>query len=534
MLRLTEIRLPLDHNQEDVKNAIVGALRIKPLDLTGFSIFKRSYDARKKDAILFVYTLDVETTREEAILSNISSFPNVRKSPDQAFEFTIRAKPGLKERPVIIGAGPCGYFAGLALAQMGYRPLILERGKRVKERAADTFGFWKKGDLDPESNVQFGEGGAGAFSDGKLHTQIKDREFVGRKVLAELVKAGAPPEIAYISKPHIGTFKLIGVVENLRRTIESLGGEIRFGARVDDILIKDGRTCGVRLLTGEEILSGHIILAVGHSARDTYYMLHKKGVRLEPKPFSMGLRIEHPQDLINRRRLGNNTGNQLLGAADYKLVHHAKNGRTVYTFCMCPGGKVVAAASEKGCIVTNGMSQYARDDWNANSALVAGVDPRDFPEGPLAGVEFQRKWEQKAFEAGGGDYSAPAQLVGDFLKNRPSTRLGSVIPSYKPGIRLGDLGECLPGYVISAIKEAIPEFDRKIHGFAMADALLTGVETRTSSPLRILRGPRCESVNIKGLFPAGEGAGYAGGILSSAMDGIKVAQEVAKDMSPVG
>ena len=531
MLRLTEIRLPLDHDQNAIQKAILDVLHIAPHDLKGFSIIKQSYDARKNDAILFVYTLDVETEKEDAILQDLDSFPNVRKSPDQTFEFTIKAKPFIKERPVIIGSGPCGYFAALALAQMGYKPLVLERGKPVKERAADTFGFWKKGILDPDSNVQFGEGGAGTFSDGKLHTQIKDREFIGRKVLAEFIHAGAPPEIAYISKPHIGTFKLVGVVENLRKTIEALGGKIRFGAKVEELVIRDGRTWGVMLQTGEKILGGHVILAVGHSARDTYSMLHYKGVAMEPKPFSVGLRIEHPQELINRGRLGNSPESKILGAADYKLVHHAKNGRTVYTFCMCPGGRVVAAASEKGGIVTNGMSQYARDEWNANSALVVGVDSHDFPDGPLGGVAFQRQWEHKAFELGGCDYSAPAQLVGDFLRNRPSTGLGSVPASYKPGIRLADLSQCLPEYVIAAIREAIPAFDRKIRGFALEDALLTGVETRTSSPLRILRSPQCESVNIKGLYPAGEGAGYAGGILSSAMDGIKVAIEVAKDMN---
>jgi hypothetical protein len=410
---------------------------------------------------------------------------------------------------------------------MGFKPLILERGKPVKQRAADTFGFWKKGGLDPESNVQFGEGGAGAFSDGKLTTRIKDRQFIARMVLNELVQAGAPPETAFAGKPHIGTYRLMGVVENLRKTILSLGGEIRFNARVEELVIRDGAVCGARLADGSLVQGSAIILAIGHSARDTFRMLHRLGVCLEPKPFSMGLRIEHPQALINRRQLGKSAGNPLLGAADYSLVHHASNGRTVYSFCMCPGGKVLAAASEENGLVTNGMSQHARDFVNANSALVVGVGPDDFPPGPLGGMEFQRHWEQKAYELGGGGYIAPAQLVGDFLEGRPSAGAGSVRPSYRPGVRFADLGNSLPLYIIEAVREAIPVFDRKIRGFAMPDAVLTGVETRTSSPVRIMRDETGQSVNVKGLYPAGEGAGYAGGILSSAVDGIKAAVKAA-------
>jgi uncharacterized FAD-dependent dehydrogenase len=534
MLRLTDIRLPVDHDGRALKEAVALALGLRPDEILDISIFRRAYDARKKSAPSFVYTLDVSVSCGDELLINKGLAPNVSKSPYREFEFAPKARPGLALRPVIVGAGPCGYFAGLALAKMGFNPLILERGKPVKQRAADTFSFWKKAVLDPESNVQFGEGGAGAFSDGKLTTRIKDRQFIARKVLFELVNAGAPPEIAFVSKPHIGTYKLMGVVENLRKAILSLGGEIRFTARVEELVIKDGAICGVRLADGSLVESKTIILAVGHSARDTYEMLHRLGVALEPKPFSMGLRIEHPQALINRQQLGSNADNPLVGQADYSLVHHASNKRTVYTFCMCPGGKVLAAASEKNALVTNGMSQYARDDVNANSALVVGVEPADYPPGPLGGMEFQRQWEQKAFELGGGNYFAPAQLVGDFLAARPSSGAGAVTPSYKPGVRFAELASSLPGYIIEAIREAIPVFDRKIKGFAMPDAVLTGVETRTSSPVRILRDETGQSLTVKGLYPAGEGAGQAGGILSSAVDGIKAAVKAAEKMNREG
>jgi uncharacterized FAD-dependent dehydrogenase len=441
-------------------------------------------------------------------------------------------------RPVIIGSGPCGLFAGLLLAQMGFRPIILERGKAVRERTKDTWDLWRKGELNPESNVQFGEGGAGTFSDGKLYSQIKDPQHHGRKVLTEFVKAGAPVEILYVSKPHIGTFRLVGMVEQMRAEIEALGGEFRFGSRVADILVdrragaagEIGQVRGVVIADGEIIASDHVVLAVGHSARDTFVMLHKHGVGIEAKPFAIGFRIEHPQSVIDRARFGKFAGNPLLGAADYKLVHHCANGRSAYSFCMCPGGTVVAATSEAGCVVTNGMSQYSRSERNANAAIVVGITPADYPRGPLAGIDFQRHWEKQAFAAGGGSYAAPAQRVGDFLAGRPSTQLGSVQPSYTPGIHLTDLSKCAPDYVIAAIREALPAFDRQLRGFAMDDALLTAVETRTSSPIRIRRSDDLQSFNTRGLYPAGEGAGYAGGILSAAVDGIKVAEAVALDI----
>lgn len=419
-------------------------------------------------------------------------------------------------------------FAGLLLAQMGLRPLLLERGKSVRDRSVDTFGFWLKKRLNPESNAQFGEGGAGTFSDGKLYSQVSDPKHYGRKVLTELVNAGASPEILYINKPHIGTYRLVKIVQNLRATIEALGGEIRFQSRVQDIDIDQGRVRGVTLENGEYLACDRVVLAIGHSARDTFEMLLDRGVYIEPKPFSIGFRIEHPQSLIDRCRFGDQAGHPRLGAADYKLVHHCQNGRSVYSFCMCPGGKVVAAASEPGRLVTNGMSEYARNESNANSAIVVGIIPEvDYPEGPLAGIALQRQLEERAFALGGGTYEAPGQLVGDFLAQRPSTAFGSVHPSYKPGVKLGDLGGSLPEYAIAAIREALPAFDKKIHGFAMADAVLTGVETRTSSPIRIKRNEHYESVNTAGLYPAGEGAGYAGGILSAGIDGIRVAEAVA-------
>ncbi len=530
MLRLTDIKLPLDHPEEALKIAILKALRLNASELIGYSIYKRSYDARKKNAITLVYTLDVETAHEAQLLKRFNKDPHVRVAPDMGYHFVARAPAGQTERPIIIGTGPCGLFAGLVLAQMGFRPILLERGKAVRERTVDTFNFWRKGVLDPESNVQFGEGGAGTFSDGKLYTRVGDPEYYGRKVLTEFVKAGAPPEILYVSKPHIGTLRLVAVVQRMRAEIESLGGEFRFQSRVDDIVIEDGRSRGVVLANGERLATGHIVLAVGHSARDTFQMLLERGVHIEPKPFSIGFRIEHPQSLIDRARFGAEAGNEILGAADYKLVHHCANGRSVYSFCMCPGGTVVAAASEPGRIVTNGMSQYSRRERNANSAIVVGLTVDDFPGGPLAGMDLQRQLEARAFALGGGTYEAPGQRVGDFLAGRPSTELGSVVPSYTPGVHPADLSACLPDYAIAAIREALPVFDRQIAGFAMDDALLTGVETRTSSPIRITRKDDGQSVNTAGLYPGGEGAGYAGGILSAAIDGIKIAQFVALSM----
>ena len=527
MLRLTEVKLPIDHPESAIKAAILKRLGIAAEELVGYSIARRSHDARKPDAILFVYTLDVEVKNEPSVLKRQKKDRHLSLAPDTRYRFVAQAPAHLASRPVVIGTGPAGLFAGLILAQMGFRPIILERGKAVRERAKDTFALWREGKLDPESNVQFGEGGAGTFSDGKLHTQIKDPLHHGKKVLAEFVEAGAPPEILYVSKPHIGTFRLVSMVEKMRATIESLGGEIRFQSRVDDLEIDNGQVRGVVLADGERIATDHVILAVGHSARDTFQMLYDRGVYIEAKPFSIGFRIEHPQALIDTCRFGKNADNPLLGAADYKLVHHCSNGRSVYSFCMCPGGQVVAAASEPGRVVTNGMSQYSRSERNANSGIVVDITPADYPGHPLAGIEFQRHWEARAFELGGRNYQAPGQLVGDFLAGKPSTEFGSVQPSYTPGVRLGDLGSALPDYAIEAIREAIPAFDKQIKGFSMHDAVLTGVETRTSSPVRIKRNEDFQSLNTRGLYPAGEGAGYAGGILSAAVDGIKVAEAVA-------
>lgn len=527
MLRLTDIKLPLDHSNSDLETAILKKLGIQPEDLLGYTIVKRSYDARRKNEIKLIYTLNVDVRREKVFLRRIRKDNSVRHAPDTSYKFVVQALDNLKQHPLIVGTGPCGLFAGLLLAQMGFNPILIERGKPVRERTADTFGFWRQRKLDPESNVQFGEGGAGTFSDGKLHTQIKDKRHLGRKVLRELVKAGAAEEILYISKPHIGTLKLVKIVERMRNNIQDLGGEFQFQSRVDDLMIKDGQLRGVVLANGEKLHSNHVILAIGHSARDTFQMLHKREVQIEAKPFSIGLRIEHPQTMIDKCRFGENAGNPILGAADYKLVHHSSNGRSVYSFCMCPGGTVLAAASEPGTVVTNGMSQYSRNASNANSAIVVEVFPDDYPGSPLAGIDYQREWEQRAYELGGGTYDAPGQLVGDFLAGCPSTKLGSVKPSYKPGVHLGDLSTSLPDYIIEAIREALPVFDKQIRGFMMADAILTGVETRTSSPIRILRGRDFQSINITGLYPAGEGSGYAGGILSSAVDGIKVAEAVA-------
>ncbi|EEG07786.1 NAD(P)/FAD-dependent oxidoreductase [Pseudogulbenkiania ferrooxidans] len=531
MLRLSEIKLPLDHPEAALRQAIVAYLGVPDAEVGSFTVFKRSYDARKSTMQL-IYIVDVEVADEAALLKKFAKDIHVVPTPDMSYHFVGQAPSTLASRPVVVGFGPCGLFAGLILAQMGFRPIVLERGKKVRERTKDTWGLWRKNVLNPESNVQFGEGGAGTFSDGKLYSQIKDPRYLGRKVLEEFVKAGAPEEIIYVNKPHIGTFRLVSMVEKMRANIEALGGEIRFEHKVTDVLIEDGPTGkqmrGLVLANGEQILSDHVVIALGHSARDTFEMLHAREVFMEAKPFSVGFRIEHPQTLIDKARLGKYAGHPLLGAADYKLVHHASNGRSVYSFCMCPGGQVVAATSEPYRVVTNGMSQYSRAERNANAGIVVGITPADFPgSGPLAGIVLQRELESRAFVLGGGTYEAPGQLVGDFLAGRPSSRLGSVTPSYQPGVKLGDLSSALPDYAIAAMREAIPAFDKKIRGFAMNDAVLTGVETRTSSPLRITRGEDCQSLNVRGLFPAGEGAGYAGGILSAGVDGIKVAEAVA-------
>ncbi|RQS24045.1 NAD(P)/FAD-dependent oxidoreductase [Burkholderia sp. Bp8992] len=535
MLRLSEIKLPLDHPESALEAAIrarLTELGVAADELLRYTVFRRAHDARKRSDIKLTYIVDLEVKDEAAALKRIAGKPHCGKTPDMAYHFVTKApKRADFLRPVVIGMGPCGLFAGLILAQMGFRPIILERGKAVRERTKDTFGLWRKSVLNPESNVQFGEGGAGTFSDGKLYSQIKDPHHYGRKVLDEFVKAGAPEDILYLSRPHIGTFRLVSMVEKMRASIHELGGEVRFETRVDDIEIDQGKVRALKLSNGETLRCDHVVLAVGHSARDTFQMLHDRGVYIEAKPFSLGFRIEHPQGLIDRSRFGKFAGHKQLGAADYKVVHHANNGRAVYSFCMCPGGTVVAATSEPGRVVTNGMSQYSRAERNANAGIVVGITPDDYPGGPLAGIAFQRKWEERAFELGGGDYRAPGQLVGDFIAGRPSTSLGSVEPSYKPGVNPTDLSTALPDYVIEAIREALPEIDKKISGFAMHDAVLTGVETRTSSPIRIRRKDDYQSMNVAGLYPAGEGAGYAGGIYSAAIDGIEVAQAVALSMT---
>ncbi len=532
MLRLTEVKLPIDHTEADLKAAILQKLKLASGDLTSYSVFKRSYDARKKNAISLVYALDIETPKQKQLLKQFKKTGRLSPTPDMGYQYVAQAPTGLKMRPIVIGIGPCGMFAALLLAQMGFRPIVLERGKAVHERSQDTFGFWSKRKFKPESNAQFGEGGAGTFSDGKLYSRIKDNDHHGRKVLHELVENGAVPEILYISKPHIGTYRLVKIVENIRNKITELGGEIRFQNRVKTVEIEESensrRVRGVTLENGDFIASDQVVLAVGHSARDTFEMLHEQGVYIEPKPFSVGFRIEHPQPLIDQQRYGKSAGHPILGAADYKLVHHCSNGRTVYSFCMCPGGQVVAATSEEGRVVTNGMSQYERGGKNANSGIVVGITPEvDYPDDPLGGMKLQRQLETNAFKLGGETYEAPGQLVGDFLEGRPSTEFGQVKPTYRPGVHLCDLSESLPEYAIAAIREAIPAFDQKIKGFAMKDAVLTGVETRTSSPIRIKRDKHFQSLNTQGLYPAGEGAGYAGGILSAAVDGIKVAEAVA-------
>ncbi|MBQ4833462.1 NAD(P)/FAD-dependent oxidoreductase [Pseudoalteromonas sp. MMG010] len=531
MIRLTEIKLPLDHDENAIGQAIIEKLHITPAQLHSYNVFKRGYDARKKTAILLIYTLDIEVDNEQGLLTKFSKDQHVKIAPDTSYKFVAKAPENLTERPVVIGFGPCGLFAGLVLAQMGFNPIILERGKEVRERTKDTFGFWRKRTLNTESNVQFGEGGAGTFSDGKLYSQVKDPKHYGRKVITEFVEAGAPEEILYVSKPHIGTFKLVTMIEKMRARIIELGGEIRFSTRVDDIHLDDNQVTGLSLSSGEHLATRHIVLAVGHSARDTFKMIYDKGIYVEAKPFSVGFRIEHKQSMIDECRFGPNAGNPILGSADYKLVHHCDNGRTVYSFCMCPGGTVVAATSEEGRVVTNGMSQYSRSERNANSAIVVGIDPdTDFPGHPLAGIELQRQLEEQAYLVGGSNYDAPAQLIGDFLKGKSSNDLGDVQPSFTPGIKLTDLAQVLPAFAIDAIREAIPAFNKKIRGFSTNDGLLTGVETRTSSPISIKRDKSFQSINTKGLYPAGEGAGYAGGILSAGIDGIKAAEAVALSM----
>ena len=506
--------------------------------------------------MVLIYTIDCTLAAgvdEAGLLARHAGDSHVRPTPDTRYHLVAQAPVGFeldRLRPVVIGFGPCGIFAALVLAQMGLRPIVLERGKEVRERTKDTWALWRQGVLTPESNVQFGEGGAGTFSDGKLWSQISDPRHLTRKVLTEFVKAGAPEEILYVAKPHIGTFRLVGMVEKMRADIKALGGEIRFEQRVVDLQIETGtggaQVRGLTLAGGEQIRADHVVLAVGHSARDTFEMLHRRGVFMEAKPFSVGFRVEHPQSLIDRARFGPSAGHPILGAADYKLVHHAGNGRSVYSFCMCPGGTVVAATSEVGRVVTNGMSQYSRNERNANAGIVVGISPQDYrldrnasgPVSPLDGIVFQRFWESRAYVLGGENYRAPGQLLGDFVAGRHGRALardfGSVLPSYQPGVTMTDLAEpgrgSLPDEALVAIREALPAFERQIRGFAMADAVLTGVETRTSSPLRITRGKDLQSLNVAGLYPAGEGAGYAGGIMSAGVDGIEAAEALGLSM----
>ena len=539
MLRLTDLALPLDHTPADLEQAVCERLGIAPGDLERLTVARRGNDARRKEAIKLVYSLDVIVRGEAEVLARFADDPHVRPTPDTSYKFVTRAPDGYDgPRPVVIGAGPCGLLAALVLAQMGFKPIIIERGKAVRERTKDTWGLWRRSVLDPESNVQFGEGGAGTFSDGKLYSRIKDQRHLGRKVLTEFVKAGAPDDILTEAHPHIGTFRLVTMVMSMRETIEKLGGEYRFQTRVEDFEVEEGedgtrRLAGLHLSTGEYLPASHVIMAVGHSARDTFHVLHDRGVHIEAKPFAIGVRIEHPQSWIDKARYGPNAGNDILGAAAYSLSHKCSNGRTVYSFCMCPGGRVVAATSEEGRVVTNGMSQYSRAEFNANSGLVVDIDPeRDYPGDPLAGIAFQRKFEELAFKAGGSNYKAPGQKLGDFLEDKPSAEFGEVTPSYQPGVHLTDLKQCLPDFVIESIREALPVFGRQVPGYDHPDVVMTGVETRTSSPVRITRGRDFQSLNTRGLYPAGEGAGYAGGILSAAVDGIRVAEALALELVP--
>ena len=534
MIRITELPLPLGYAPDALRQAILKRLSLPEADLLDFTLFKRSYDARKKNSgILFICIVDVTVRDEAAVLRRYARDRQVAVAPDTGYHPVAKAPALLKDRPIVVGFGPCGLFAALLLAQMGFKPIVLERGRDVRRRTQDTWALWRKHTLTPESNVQFGEGGAGLFSDGKLYSQIKDPKFYGRKVMHEFVRAGAPTEILFVSKPHIGTFRLTGVVAAMRAEIIALGGEVRFESKVTDLLLDNGQVEGVVLESGETLHSRHVVLALGHSSRDTLRMLERRRVFLEAKPFAIGFRIEHPQSMIDAARLGRFAGHPELGAADYKLVHHAANGRSVYSFCMCPGGTVVAATSEPQRVVTNGMSQYSRNERNANAGIVVAINPEpDYPGGPLAGVALQESLESTAYLLGGSDYSAPGQLVGDFLRGVSSTQLGDVVPSYKPGVKLGDLSQALPAYAIDAMREALPAFGRQIRGFDRDDAVLTGVESRTSSPVRITRhAETLESLNVRGLYPCGEGAGYAGGILSAGVDGIKVAEAVARSLA---
>ena len=543
MLRLAELKLPLDHTEEELTQAVLRRLKIPPDQLLEQRLVKRSIDARRRDRIQLIYSVDVLVRHEQALMKRRRPGLSLKQAPDTRYRMVAQAPPGLEARPVVVGAGPCGYFAALLLAQMGFKPLLLERGQPVKQRTQQTFAFWRgQQALDPESNAQFGEGGAGTFSDGKLYSQVSDPEHYGRKVLEELVACGANAEILTVHRPHIGTFKLATVVRGLRSRIEALGGEVRFGCRVDRLLLepsggeKPFSLKALLLADGQQLPCRHLVLAPGHSARDCFAMLDQVGVQLERKPFSVGVRIEHPQPLIDQARWGAMAGHPRLGAAEYKLVHHASNGRCVYSFCMCPGGFVVGATSEAGRVVTNGMSQHSRNERNANSGLVVTLESEDLqpyerhPGDPLAGIALQRDLEQRAFRSGGGTYAAPAQRLEDFLAGCPSTTLGTIAASYQPGITPTDLAPVLPEPILNALREALPQFARRLRGYDHPDAVLTAVETRTSSPVRIPRDGQLESLNTRGLIPAGEGAGYAGGILSAGIDGIRAAEAMAAQL----
>ena len=531
MLRVSNLKLTIDEDISILKKLVIKKLGIKENELLKYSIYKESIDARKKGNMMFVYTVDVELKNEEKVLKR--KHKDVVQVKQKSYIGVKSGNIEPKGRIAVIGSGPAGLFASLLLAQNGYCPIMIERGSDVDKRTDDVNNFWKNRIFNKKSNVQFGEGGAGTFSDGKLTTRAKDIRC--RKVLEELVNHNAPDEILYSHKPHVGTDILKNVVKNVREDIKHLGGEVRFESQVTDICIENNKITSITINDSEKIEVEAAILAIGHSARDTYEMLYKRGVTIIQKPFAIGARIEHPQQMINKSQYGEYFNHPRLGAADYRLIEHTSNGRTAYTFCMCPGGSVIASASEENEVVTNGMSEYSRDKENANSALLVNVSPEDFDSDyPLAGVEFQRKYEQLAFKLGGENYNAPAQLVGDFLKDKASTSIGDVNPSYNPGITLTSLDECLPGFVVETMKEGIIKLGRKLEGFDMHDAILTGVETRSSSPIRIVRNEETlEAMNVAGLYPCGEGAGYAGGIVTAAVDGIKCAEKIIEKYKSV-
>ncbi|MFL0266539.1 NAD(P)/FAD-dependent oxidoreductase [Candidatus Clostridium radicumherbarum] len=530
-IRVNNIILDIEEDKNILEDKVLKKLRLTKSQLKSIKVLRESIDARKKDAIKFNYTLEITTENEKALLAKLKD----KDLKLEAIKYTDEVIFGLRKmrnRPIVVGMGPAGMFAGLLLARKGYKPIIIERGQKVEERTISVNNFWSTGKLNKESNVQFGEGGAGTFSDGKLTTRIKDNRC--DYVLEAFVKAGAPEEILYFSKPHVGTDILKTVVRNIREEIIELGGEVRFNNKLEDIVVKNGCICEA-IVNGERIPCENLVLAIGHSSRDTYEMLHKNNLRLTPKPFAIGVRIEHLQSLIDEAQYGKFAQHERLKAADYRLSYSSNRlNRSIYSFCMCPGGEVVAAASEENRLVTNGMSFYKRDKANANSALVVNVTPEDFGlESPLSGMEFQRHYEELAYKLGGGNYTAPIQLVGDFLKDRGSSKIGKVIPSYKPGYEFKELKNCLPGFVTDALKEGLINFDRKIKGYAAEDAVMTGIETRTSAPVRIERNENLQINKALGLYPAGEGAGYAGGIISAAVDGLRIAEAIMKEWAPI-